>query len=141
MNLVTGGDLPEDVLDVDLATYDDLDVGMSGESGMQQNVQSLQQSSSQRQLESPKKRSATSGEVTFNFTPLPLSKAGRVVDELLQTKINVHIPDGKGRTPLHVAVWRGALDITQRLLEAGADPVSFFFLFLLFLLFFFAYRP
>ena len=69
------------------------------------------------------------------------NKEAQYFDELLQTKINVHIPDGKGRTPLHVAVWRGALDITQRLLEAGADPVSFFFLFLLFLLFFFAYRP
>ena len=56
--------------------------------------------------------------------PLPLSQAERVVDMLLQTKINVHIPDGKGRTPLHVSVWRGALNITRRLLGAGADPVS-----------------
>jgi hypothetical protein len=145
LHLVTGGDLPEDVLDVDLATFDDLKLansntnnGLGGSSGghnehgtggKQQNVRTLSQQSSRRQMETPSKRRAgASGEVTFNFAPLPLSQAERVVDMLLQTKINVHIPDGKGRTPLHVAVWRGALNITRRLLEAGADPVSYFFI-------------
>ena len=130
LHLVTGGDLPEDVLDVDLATFDDLNNTTSNSSnsasnsstessqGGQQNVQQLSQTSNNLS----KKRSETSGEITFNFIPLPLSQAERVVDMLLKTKINVHIPDGKGRTPLHVAVWRGAFNITNRLLNAGADP-------------------
>ena len=130
LHLVTGGDLPEDVLDVDLATFDDLELvssGSVGEKGDQnggpQNVQQMQQTNSQRQMMSPNRRNK-SGEVLFHFSPLPLPQAERVVDMLLQTKINVHIPDGKGRTPLHVSVWRGALNITRRLLGAGADPVS-----------------
>jgi ankyrin repeat protein len=129
LHFVTGGDLPEDILDVDLATFDDLELVSSSsydeETSGPQNAQQMQQSISQRQLVTPKKRSGTSGEVTFNFKPLPLPQAERVVDMLLKTKINVHIPDGKGRTPLHVSVWRGALNITRRLLDAGADPVSF----------------
>ena len=84
MHLVTGGDLPEDVLDVDLATFDDLDTPSSSEGGGDsssdsssgggpQNVQQVQQTSSQRQLRTPNKR--TAGEVTFNFSPLPLAQA------------------------------------------------------------------
>jgi ankyrin repeat protein len=44
-----------------------------------------------------------------------------VVECLLANKADVNAKDNVGRTPLHVAAWRGAVDVAETLLAHGAE--------------------
>ena len=116
LHLVVGGDLPEDALDVPLATLGariDRDADSAGETNAGESNKAKMSEND------PARRRSVS---VPDFKLLPLVLALEAVEMLLKYKVNVHIPDGKGRTPLHIIVWRGALEIARLLLENGADP-------------------
>lgn len=48
--------------------------------------------------------------------------AKKVVDRLLQAGADANVADRNGNTPLSLAVSENNLDLTRRLLDAGADP-------------------
>ena len=43
--------------------------------------------------------------------------------EFVTHRANLHMPDSRGRTPLHSGV-RGAVGIVRQLIDAGADPAA-----------------